>query len=275
MPRDMMENERRPRSIRARRPRRRCRCPTALVSGSASTAAARTTISPWCSAMPTHFGLEAPGVSCGRGAGMVDHARRALGTRGLAVHSGSGGQAGEESRLTKQPRFWRGCKSSKESLVSTSADHVGQQAEEARALDRLGEFTLLLGRDGGDARRHDLAALGDVARAAAACPCSRSSARSGPKNGQVLRRRKNGRRGAASAPSDASPPALALIVTRTARAARSPRSGRRRGPTVAAIAAIAAIATSSRSRRRACASSPTGLPHARRRGRSDSAARLR
>src|SRR3954447_18758417 len=43
------------------------------------------------------------------------------------------------------------------------ANHVGQQAEETGALDRLGELALLLLADGGDARRHDLAALGDVA----------------------------------------------------------------------------------------------------------------
>src|SRR5689334_11468228 len=43
------------------------------------------------------------------------------------------------------------------------ADHVRQQTEEARALDRLGELTLLLGRDRGDAARNDLAALGHVA----------------------------------------------------------------------------------------------------------------
>src|SRR5882724_8684946 len=41
-------------------------------------------------------------------------------------------------------------------------DHVRQQAEETRALDGAREFTLLLGGDGGDAARHDLAALGDV-----------------------------------------------------------------------------------------------------------------
>src|ERR1700736_1839612 len=41
-------------------------------------------------------------------------------------------------------------------------DHVGQEAEETRALDGAREFTLLLGRDGGDAARHDLAALGHV-----------------------------------------------------------------------------------------------------------------
>src|SRR5436190_18979529 len=41
-------------------------------------------------------------------------------------------------------------------------DHVRQQAEEPRALDGASEFTLLLGGDGGDAARHDLAALGDV-----------------------------------------------------------------------------------------------------------------
>src|SRR5512138_2870689 len=42
------------------------------------------------------------------------------------------------------------------------ANDVGQQAEETRALDGAGEFTLLLGGDGGDAARHDLAGLGDV-----------------------------------------------------------------------------------------------------------------
>src|SRR6476469_2522570 len=42
------------------------------------------------------------------------------------------------------------------------ANDVGQQAQEPRTLDGAGEFTLLLGGDGGDAARHDLAALGDV-----------------------------------------------------------------------------------------------------------------
>src|ERR1700693_5613796 len=41
-------------------------------------------------------------------------------------------------------------------------DHVGQETQETRALDGAREFTLLLGGDGGDAARHDLAALGDV-----------------------------------------------------------------------------------------------------------------
>src|ERR1700712_3968727 len=40
--------------------------------------------------------------------------------------------------------------------------NVGEESQEAGALDRLGEFTLLLGRHRGDPRRHDLAALGDV-----------------------------------------------------------------------------------------------------------------
>src|SRR3954451_955634 len=43
------------------------------------------------------------------------------------------------------------------------AKHVGQQAEETGAIERLGELALLLLADGGDARRHDLAALGNVA----------------------------------------------------------------------------------------------------------------
>src|ERR1700722_14029116 len=40
------------------------------------------------------------------------------------------------------------------------SNHVRQQTEETRALDGAREFTLLLGGDGGDAARHDLAALG-------------------------------------------------------------------------------------------------------------------
>src|ERR1700709_1797389 len=39
---------------------------------------------------------------------------------------------------------------------------VRQQTEETRALDGARELTLLLGGDGGDAARHDLAALGHV-----------------------------------------------------------------------------------------------------------------
>src|SRR5438128_2020150 len=45
---------------------------------------------------------------------------------------------------------------------SVLANDVGQQAEEARALDGARELTLLLGGDRRDAARHDLAALGDV-----------------------------------------------------------------------------------------------------------------
>src|SRR5690554_3325756 len=40
---------------------------------------------------------------------------------------------------------------------------VREQTKEAGALDRLGEEALLLGRHGGDAARHDLAALGNEA----------------------------------------------------------------------------------------------------------------
>src|SRR4051794_25749356 len=41
--------------------------------------------------------------------------------------------------------------------------HVRQEAEETRALDGAREFALLLGGDGRDAARHDLAALENVA----------------------------------------------------------------------------------------------------------------
>src|SRR6201995_4715744 len=39
---------------------------------------------------------------------------------------------------------------------------VGEERQEAGALDRLGELALLLGGHRGDPRGHDLAALGDV-----------------------------------------------------------------------------------------------------------------
>src|ERR1700750_1213604 len=42
------------------------------------------------------------------------------------------------------------------------ANNVRQEPQEPRALDGAGELTLLLGRDGRDAARHDLAALGEV-----------------------------------------------------------------------------------------------------------------
>src|SRR5713226_1378393 len=46
---------------------------------------------------------------------------------------------------------------------AASADHVGQEPEKARALDRGRKFALLDRRHRGDAARHDLAALGNVA----------------------------------------------------------------------------------------------------------------
>src|SRR5579871_4748946 len=47
-------------------------------------------------------------------------------------------------------------------VLLKSANDVGQQTQEPRALDGAGELTLLLGGDRRDAARHDLAALGDV-----------------------------------------------------------------------------------------------------------------
>src|SRR5262249_61616009 len=49
------------------------------------------------------------------------------------------------------------------SMAALLLHGVGQKAEVAGALDGLGEGALLLGRDCGDAARHHLAALGDVA----------------------------------------------------------------------------------------------------------------
>src|SRR5215469_16583412 len=48
-------------------------------------------------------------------------------------------------------------------MARSLGDYVGQERQEAGALDRLGELALLLGRDRGDAAWHDLAALGNEA----------------------------------------------------------------------------------------------------------------
>src|SRR5262245_4890706 len=48
-------------------------------------------------------------------------------------------------------------------MARSLGDQVGQQPQEAGALDRLGELTLLLGGDRRNAARHDLAALGNEA----------------------------------------------------------------------------------------------------------------
>src|SRR4051812_44640754 len=48
-------------------------------------------------------------------------------------------------------------------MVRSSLHDIGQQRHEARALDGVGQDALLLVADRGDARRHDLAALGNVA----------------------------------------------------------------------------------------------------------------
>src|ERR1700689_958686 len=48
-------------------------------------------------------------------------------------------------------------------MAASSLHDVRQQRHEAGALDRVGEQALLLGRYRGDARGHDLAALGNEA----------------------------------------------------------------------------------------------------------------
>src|SRR5215470_8947976 len=48
-------------------------------------------------------------------------------------------------------------------MARSLGDQVGQEAQEPGALDRLGEFALLLGRNRRNAARHDLAALRDEA----------------------------------------------------------------------------------------------------------------
>src|ERR1700751_3464668 len=53
----------------------------------------------------------------------------------------------------RPPRLHRG---ENRRVGLSSPDHIGQKPEEARTLDRLGELALLLGRDRGDAARHDL-----------------------------------------------------------------------------------------------------------------------
>src|ERR1700755_3244254 len=47
-------------------------------------------------------------------------------------------------------------------MVRYSLHDIGKQRDEAGALDRVRQGALVLGRDGGDARRNNLAALGNV-----------------------------------------------------------------------------------------------------------------
>src|ERR1700743_1081390 len=47
-------------------------------------------------------------------------------------------------------------------MVRSSLHDIGKQRHEAGALDRVRQGALVLGRDGGDARRNNLAALGNV-----------------------------------------------------------------------------------------------------------------
>src|SRR5215470_8672131 len=56
--------------------------------------------------------------------------------------------------LAAPPQLWP---------ASRLLDHVGQKPNEARPLDGLGEFALLLGGHGRDAARYNLAPLGNVA----------------------------------------------------------------------------------------------------------------
>src|SRR5580704_7678418 len=67
--------------------------------------------------------------------------------------------------VTTSPRApRRSTRSSRMTFMAPLLLHdVGEQGEEARTLDRLGQFALLQRRNRGDAAGHDLAALGDVA----------------------------------------------------------------------------------------------------------------
>src|SRR6266481_7237121 len=68
-------------------------------------------------------------------------------------------------RTTRKPyEIWSAPRTPRTEVPSAkcSANDVRQQAEETCAFDGARELALLLGRDGRDAARHDLAALGDV-----------------------------------------------------------------------------------------------------------------
>ena len=153
-------------------------------------------------------------------------------------------------------------------LLSRLADHVVQQAEEARPLDRARKLTLLLGRDRGDAARHDLAALRDVAlqqlhvlvvdlrRVGAGERAGLAAAEEGAAAACVMRIAwclLLGRCGFAGVVARTAVVAPRTAVTgRRDRSGRHGRSGRRR-------------ARRARDPGRPCASSPRGLPRARRR----------
>ena len=74
-----------------RRSTRTCRSPTASACGSASTIAARTSISTWCGATPRIIACAVEDEALAREAlAWAIGARRAIGPRGVAIHPGSG-----------------------------------------------------------------------------------------------------------------------------------------------------------------------------------------
>ncbi len=119
-----------------------------------------------------------------------------------------------------------------------SDDHVGQQAQEAGALDGLGQFALLLRRDGGDARGHDLAALGNVARQqAGVLVVDLRRVRPGERAGLAAAEERTAR-GSRRRRWSSELPSFGVVITARTRTAAARRATR----TVAAIAAIATVA---------------------------------
>src|SRR5215207_2278994 len=128
------------------------------------------------------------------------------------------------------------------------ANNVGQQAEETRALDGAREFALLLGGNGRDAARHDLAALRHVTHQQLGIL-------------EVdLRRVRARERAACSSISHDSYSSSVVVVSASSRGRRGPRSPRKPPP--------------SRSPRKPPSRSPRKPPPRSSRSRSRSALRI-
>src|ERR1700728_1472853 len=124
-----------------------------------------------------------------------------------------------------------GSKFRRDDARGSLADHVGQEAQKPRALDRLGELALLAGADRRDARGHDLAALGDVARQQANVLVVDLRRACAGKRARLAAAKKRSAGGASHQNAPAGASSRGRRGGRSPRSPRSPRSGRSpRGP---------------------------------------------
>src|SRR6202023_1624563 len=104
-------------------------------------------------------------------------------------------------------------------------DYIGQKPKKAGTFDGLRQLALLLGRNGGDSRRDDLAALGNVAREeTGVLVINFGRVRAGKRAGFAAAKERSARRGGGCHQEVAS--SLITVSSRGRLGALSPRSVR-------------------------------------------------